>query len=65
LGFLRHGCFTPETGHWLARLARISDITSHHSITSSAMASSDGGHFEAEHLDGLEIDHEPHWVRAT
>jgi hypothetical protein len=21
-GFLRHGCFTPETGHWLARLAR-------------------------------------------
>jgi len=20
--FLRHGCFTPETGHWLARLAR-------------------------------------------
>jgi hypothetical protein len=19
--FLRHGCFTPETGHWLARLA--------------------------------------------
>jgi hypothetical protein len=20
--FLRHGCFTPETGHYLARLAR-------------------------------------------
>src|SRR5260221_138185 len=20
--FLRHGCFTPETGHWLARLAQ-------------------------------------------
>ena len=20
--FLRHGCFAPETGHWLARLAR-------------------------------------------
>jgi hypothetical protein len=21
-GFLRHGCFTPKTGHWLAQLAR-------------------------------------------
>jgi hypothetical protein len=21
-GFLRHVCFPPETGHWLARLAR-------------------------------------------
>jgi hypothetical protein len=21
--FLRHGWFTPETGHWLARLARL------------------------------------------
>jgi hypothetical protein len=20
--FLQHGCFTPETGYWLARLAR-------------------------------------------
>jgi hypothetical protein len=27
-GFLRHGCFTPETGHWLARLARPKSATS-------------------------------------
>jgi hypothetical protein len=25
--FLRHGCFTPETGHWLARLARPKTFT--------------------------------------
>jgi hypothetical protein len=28
--FLRHGCFTPETGHWLARLARPKSATSRH-----------------------------------
>ena len=26
--FLRHGCFTPETGHCLARLARQKSATS-------------------------------------
>ena len=29
-----------------------------HSITSSARASSVGGHVEAEHLGGLEVDHQ-------
>jgi hypothetical protein len=31
-GFLRHGCFTPETGHWLARLARPKSATNGHSM---------------------------------
>jgi hypothetical protein len=50
--FLRHGCFTPETGHCLARLARQKSANKRHmrrskkhlySITSSARASSVGG----------------------
>jgi hypothetical protein len=51
-GFLRHGCFTPETGHRSARLARqksaISDQMHRskwhpYSITSSASASNLSG----------------------
>jgi hypothetical protein len=47
-GFLRHGCFTPETGHWLARLARPKSANSGHrfaiySITSSASSRNASG----------------------
>jgi hypothetical protein len=45
--FLRHGCFTPETGHCLARLARQKSAIKRHrrsySITSSARARSVAG----------------------
>jgi len=30
--FLRHGCFTPETGNWLARLARPKSAMRRHSV---------------------------------
>src|SRR5262249_4385441 len=51
-GFLRRGCFTPATGHWLARRARPKSATRRHmqrskhvrySITSSARTSKVGG----------------------
>ena len=66
-GFLRHGCSTPETGHWLARLARQKSARSRHNAAQQTTNLLDhlvggyeqaGWHCEAKRLGGLEIDHE-------
>jgi hypothetical protein len=67
--FLRHGCFTPETGHWLARLARPKNANNGRERVQQWMQPEGqlldhlvGGreqrrrHLEAERPGGLEID---------
>jgi hypothetical protein len=64
--FLRHGCFAPETGHWLARLALPKSATTglmHRSKPSLFdHLVSDREHArqncQAQCLGGLEVDHQ-------